>query len=190
MLFQSARGDARIGSDGNLLTLAEQDHSRWDGRTLREAMTHFESSIAGDEISEYHVQAAIAAEHSLARDYASTNWTRIAALYEDLLAISPSPVVVLNRAVALAMVEGPESGLREIEAIAGHPQLRNYYLLPATRGELRMRQGDAIAAAADFRRALELPMNEAERRLLHRKLQLCLHQGDSRSTFHPSPERR
>ena len=134
---------------------------------------HFDRSMAGDEVSEYHVQAAIAATHARASVSQSIDWPLILSLYDQLLAINPSPVVALNRAVAVAKVHGPAEALAAIEPLEKDPKLRDYYLLLAVRGHLLLELGRRAEAGACFRAALECPCSEPERRFLRRKLAKC-----------------
>jgi RNA polymerase sigma-70 factor (ECF subfamily) len=173
MLLQASRLPARQDAEGNLCLLADQDRSSWDKGLISAGMRHLERSAAGDELSEYHVQAAIAACHAVASSYEATDWQRVLALYDQLLAIAPSPVVLLNRGIALAMVEGPEAGLHALDALHHDPAMRNYYLLPATRADLLLRLGQPEEAEASYRQALTLPCTEPERRFLTKRLKEC-----------------
>lgn len=173
MSFQAARLPARVDEAGDLILLEDQDRSRWDQRLIALGFRSFENSMRGEAASEYHVQAAIAATHMRWSDLRSVDWPVILQLYDQLLAMTGSPVVALNRAVALAKVEGPAAGLAAIEPLEGHPKLRDYYLALAVRGHLLMEVGRARAAAECFRAALECRCSEPERRFLHRKLEAC-----------------
>ena len=171
MALQAARLSARIDEAGDLILLEDQDRSRWDRRLIALGFHHFDLSIAGDQVSEYHVQAAIAATYTSAGDLRSVDWPTILKLYDQLLTISgASPVVALNRAVAVAKVHGAAEALAEIEALRGNPQLRDYYLLLAVRGHLLEELGRWKEAAACWRAALECRCSEPERRFLRRKL--------------------
>jgi RNA polymerase sigma-70 factor (ECF subfamily) len=171
MALQAARLPARIDEAGDLILLEDQDRSRWDQRLIAEGFHHFDLSIAGDHISEYHVQAAIAATYTQAANLRSIDWPAILELYDQLLAISgASPVVALNRAVAVAKVHGPAEALAEIEPLRDNPQLRDYYLLLAVRGHLLEELGRRDEAAACWRAALECRCSEPERRFLRHKL--------------------
>jgi RNA polymerase sigma-70 factor (ECF subfamily) len=169
--FQASRLPARVDDDGNLLLLAEQDRSRWDRGLLRQAFGHFSRAAAGDELTTYHLEAAIAAHHAKAASGGDTDWTAILGLYDQLLALNPSPIVALNRAVALAGLRGPEAGLAAVAEIETHPALADYYLLPATRADLFARLGDTQQAAECYRQALARPCSEPERRFLQRRLE-------------------
>ena len=170
MAFQAARSAARTDEFGDLVPLDEQDRSRWDLRLIALGFAHFNRSMDGDENTEYHAQAAIAATHARAAFGAPTDWPAILRLYDQLLAMNPSPVVELNRAVALAKVRGPAEALAAIEPLRNDPKLRDYYLLLAVRGHLLLQLGCNIEAAASFRAALECRCTEPERRFLLRKL--------------------
>jgi RNA polymerase sigma-70 factor, ECF subfamily len=173
MLFQASRLPARTDAEGALALLADQDRERWDRALIGRALRHLERCAAGERRTAYHLEAGIAACHALAPSYAETDWEQILALYDDRLKLEPSPVVVLNRAVALSMVAGPRAGIAALSQVAEDPRLRDYYLLPATLADLWLRCGDRQAAAAFYRRALELPCNEPERRFLRRRLAAC-----------------
>ena len=173
MALEAARLPARVDESGDLILLEYQDRSRWDQRLIALGFHHFDRSIAGDEVSEYHVQAAIAATHARAVDPKSRDWPMILELYDQLLAMNPSPVVALNRAVAVAKVRGAAEALAALEPLENDPKLRDYYLLLAVRGHLLLELGRRTEAAACFRAALDCPCSEPERRFLRRKLQTC-----------------
>jgi RNA polymerase sigma-70 factor (ECF subfamily) len=166
MLLHHSRRDARVGGDGGLITLEDQDRSRWDREEIREGMQLLESALRRKQIGPYQLQAAIAACHARAVSTADTDWRRIAGLYQLLEAQMPSPVVKLNRAVAVAMASDIEAGLAIIDELSDDPRLDRYYLLEATRADLLRRRGDQIAAAAAYERALPLVTSEVERRYL------------------------
>jgi RNA polymerase sigma-70 factor (ECF subfamily) len=140
---------------------------------IARGMRHLDASASGDEITTYHVEAAIAACHAAAPSFAETDWPRMVSLYDELLAMQPSPVAALNRAVAVAMAEGPQAGIEAIESMASRDSLRDYPLLYATLGELWLQRGDSERAAEQFTRALELPSSMPEKRFLLRKLESC-----------------
>jgi RNA polymerase sigma-70 factor, ECF subfamily len=160
-----------VDESGDLILLESQDHSRWDQRLIALGFHHFDRSMAGEEVSEYHVQAAIAATHARAVDPPSRDWPMILNLYDQLLALNRSPVVALNRAVAVAKVRGPAEALTALDPLANDPKLRDYYLLPTVRGHLMLELGRPTEAAACFRAALDCPCSEPERRFLRRKLE-------------------
>ncbi len=173
MLLQAARFPARIDDDRELIVLAEQDRSRWDRSMIVEGLRELERSASGDVVTRYHTEAAIAACHAVAPSFDETDWPRVVELYDELLESNPSPVVALNRAIAVAMVDGPARGIEEVEKIAGSPSLRDYLPLSTTLGELSLRAGDPARAAEHFSHALELPSTTAEKRFLLRKLAQC-----------------
>ena len=170
MLFNAARLHARSDSNGNMLLLKEQDRSRWNRPMISRGMFHLSKSAAGDEITEYHLQAGIAACHCAAPDYESTDWPHILSLYNGLIEIDDSPVVALNRAVAVANVRGTEAGIEAVEAIRNRAKLDTYYLLYAVLGEFEVQLNRGENAAAYFRQALELADTKSERQFLAKKL--------------------
>jgi RNA polymerase sigma-70 factor (ECF subfamily) len=170
MAFQAARLPARVDRNGELVLLEEQDRARWDRKLVALGFAHFERSAEGPRMTVYHVQAAIAAVHAGAERTELTDWTRILSLYDDLVALNPSPVIRLNRAVALSRVAGAAAALAELQALEDEPALRNYYLLPSIAGRMFAELGSAAEAAACYRRALERPCTEPERRFLRRRL--------------------
>ena len=161
LLLQAARNPARVDPEGNLLLLSEQDRSLWDRSKIAAGFHHLDRAARGSELSVYHLEAALAACHVTPGE---TDWPYILHLYDDLLALKPSPVVALNRAVALAMVEGPAAGIRAVGKIRNDPALAGYYPLPVTLGELYARAGEAERAAACFRAALAMESPEPVRR--------------------------
>ena len=173
MLLQAARLPARVDAAGELATLAEQDRSRWDRRLLADGMRRLDQSASGETVTPYHVEAAIAAAHVTAPSFEETDWVGIVSLYDQLLTMKPTPVVALNRAIAVAMADGPDAGIAAVEQIASHAALRDYLPLSSTLGELWLRRGDRDRAAEHFARALELPSTGPEKRFLLRKLQAC-----------------
>jgi RNA polymerase sigma-70 factor (ECF subfamily) len=173
MLLNAARIPARVDDEGNLLRLQEQDRTKWDKAMIARGMFHFAQSAAGNELTEYHLQAGISALHCAARDYESTAWTEILALYDQLSAMDNSPVVALNRAIVVANIEGPEAGLNAIAAIEDLDKLESYYLLHAALGEFEERLNHRAAAAAHFRKALELAELKSEKIFLEKRLKAC-----------------
>ena len=184
MALEAARLPARVDESGDLILLEAQDRSRWDDRLIAMGFYYFNHSIAGDEVSEYHVQAAIAATHARATDPQSRDWNMVLELYDQLLELNPSPVVALNRAVAVARVRGPDQALAELEPLENDPKLRNYYLLLAVRGHLLLELKQPVEAAGCFRAALNCPCSEPERRFLRKKLEVC---GASQSSQSAAP---
>jgi RNA polymerase sigma-70 factor, ECF subfamily len=177
MLLQESRRDARSTPAGELIVLEEQDRTRWNRAQIREGTRLVNRALQTQPVGVYTVQAAIAAVHGEADSLEATDWTRIVALYDALLDASPSPVVALNRAVALAMRDGPEAGLAIIEALMGEGALANYHLAHAARAELNLRLGRSDAAREAFAAALALARQEPERRHLERRLALVARDG-------------
>ena len=173
MLLQAARLPARVDAAGSLVVLADQDRSLWDDGMIHRGLRHLDRAARGGHLSEYHLQAGIAACHGVATSYEATDWGRILEQYDLLLARNPSPVIALNRAVALAMTAGPAQGLAALEAVESHPAMADYYLLPAMKGEFLLLEGDRRAAAACFARALEMPCSAPEKRLLESRRLAC-----------------
>lgn len=171
MLLNTARVPARLDSEGNILRLGEQDRSKWNMSMIQRGILHLGLSTQGDQASEYHLQAAIAACHSLAPDAASTDWQQILKLYDHLTQLNDSPVIALNRAVALARVQGPEKGIAAVESILDRQPLDSYHLFHAVLGELEAQRQQYEAAAGHLRTALQLASMTSERSLLHKRLQ-------------------
>jgi len=173
MLLNAARIPSRVDGEGNLLRLQEQDRKRWDQPSIARGLFHIAHSAAGSEISEYHLQAGIAACHCAAKDYASTDWSQILEMYDRLVEFDDSPVVALNRAVALAEVHGPQAGIEAVEAILNLQSLESYYLLYAVLGEFESRLNHTRAAAAHFRKSLQLAEIKSEQVFLSKRLRDC-----------------
>lgn len=173
MCLHAARLPARVDSAGDLNLLVAQDRSRWDSRLVADGLALFERSSAGEEVSAYHIEAAIAATHASARTLDETDWGAVVSLYDRLMDAAPSPVVALNRAIAVGERDGPDRGLRELEAIADRGRLARYPFYAAAFGELELRRGDVEAARRHFLAALALARNETERRFLERRVQHC-----------------
>jgi RNA polymerase sigma-70 factor (ECF subfamily) len=169
--FQAARLQTRVDGEGNLLLLAEQERSQWDQDLLAQGVIELEGAAQGDELSEYHLQAAIAAEHATSASFADTDWPRLVDLYDRLTTIAPSPVVALNRAIAVSMVDGPETALASLDRLSHDPSARNYYLLPAVRADFLRRLGRSAEAAASYHEALAHPCTEPERRFLMQRIE-------------------
>ncbi|MFJ7410079.1 RNA polymerase sigma factor [Streptomyces sp. NPDC098077] len=170
LLLVHARRDARTGPEGEPVLLEDQDRGRWDRPMIEEGRALVVGALTGGPAGPYGVQAAIAALHDEAADVAATDWPQIVALYDVLLTLTPSPVVALNRAVAVAMRDGPAAGLALLDALAGEPRLRAYPPYVVARGDLLGRLGRDREAADAYREALELPVTEPERAALRRKL--------------------
>ena len=167
MEIQASRAPARVGPSGEPILLLDQDRSRWDHLLVRRGLAALaRAEQLGGRLGPYALQAAIAACHARARTAQETDWTRIAALYDALAQIAPSPVVELNRAVAVAMAFGPAEGLDLVDALASEPALKHYHLLPAVRGDLLVKLGRLDEARAEFERAASLTRNAREKKLL------------------------
>jgi len=173
MAFQAARLPARLDDAGDLVLLADQDRGRWDDRLIALGFHYFDRSMRGDEVSEYHVQAAIAATHARAIDPRTLDWALILQLYDQLMTINASPIVALNRAVAVAKVHGPAEALAAIAPLERDPKLREYHLLLTVRGQLLLELDRRGQAAAAFEAALACGCTEPERRFITRKLAQC-----------------
>ncbi len=173
MAFQAARLSVRVDSSGDLVLLEDQDPSRWDRQLMVLGSHYFSQCSEGDEISEYHLQAAIAATHACAANSNGTDWKAILELYDHLMALNPSPIVALNRVVALSQVQGPQAGLDALQLLPQEASLKRYYLLPVVRGHLLLEMGELASAAQQFRSALLQPCSEPEKRLIQRRLAEC-----------------
>lgn len=170
MCLDAARLPGRMDASGNLSSLFDQDRSRWDQELVVEGLKLLDLSATGSELTEYHVEAAIASMHARALRAEDTDWKTIVTLYDRLMTIHPSPVVALNRAIAVAQNEGPERGLEEIGSIADRDRLAAYPFYPAALGELELRRGSHETAREHFRAALALARNPAERRFLEQRV--------------------
>ena len=170
MLLHDARRATRLDAAGEVVTLEDQDRGRWDRAEITEGTALLEGALRRGQPGPYQVQAAIAACHATAATPAATDWAEIAALYGQLALLLPSPVVRLNRAVAVAMAEGPEAGLELVTELRASGELAGYHLLPATEADLLRRLGRAAQAAAAYREALALAPTDTERRFLSRRL--------------------
>jgi RNA polymerase sigma-70 factor (ECF subfamily) len=177
MLLHDSRKAARLDAQGDLIVLDEQDRSLWDQEQIAEALPLVTEAFRG-EVGAYAVQAAIALEHCRAKTPEATNWRQILWLYDLLTEGQPSPIVSLNRAVAVAMVDGPANGLALIDDLAKTGELDGYHLLHAAKADLYRRSGSYQHAAASYRRALELVTNDSERRYLTRRLKEVEEAGD------------
>jgi RNA polymerase sigma-70 factor (ECF subfamily) len=166
MLLHDARRTARVDRAGDLVPLEEQDRARWDRDAISEGVDLLDAALRLGRPGPYQVQAAIASCHATATEASATDWAQIAALYGELAQLVPSPVVELNRAVAVSRAYGPEAGLEIVDALAELPALRGYHLLPSARGDLLARLGRAEEARSEFERAAGLTRNERERALL------------------------
>jgi RNA polymerase sigma-70 factor (ECF subfamily) len=170
LLLHDARREGRVGPGGELVLLEDQDRSRWDRAKIHEGIKLLDQAIRRGPAGPYRLQACIAALHAVAPTAEATDWRRITLLYDQLMAVAGSPVVALNRAVAVAMVEGPAAGLDLMDTLAASGSLDSYHLLHAARGDLLRRLGRAPEAAAAYRRALELATNPVEQTFLTHRL--------------------
>jgi predicted RNA polymerase sigma factor len=170
MLFQAARLPARTDALGDLLLLEEQDRTLWDRSMIHLGLIHLGQAAQGEKLSTYHLQAEIAAIHSTTEHFTHTNWESILALYDLLLEKQPTPVVLINRAVAVAQVKGPAAGLSALQAIPADSQLERYPFLHAAEGEFHRQLGHSSEAEISFHRALDFARTEPQQRFLLRKL--------------------
>jgi RNA polymerase sigma-70 factor (ECF subfamily) len=170
MLFQDSRRTTRVDDAGDIITLTDQDRTRWDKTAIAEGVRVLDAALAQGRPGPYQLQATIAACHATATKAEDTDWARIAALYSVIAQLNPSPVVDLNRAVAISMVNGPTAGLELVDALRDNGKLTGYHLLPATRADFLRQLGRTREASAAYQEALELAPTEAERRYLTRRL--------------------
>src|SRR5262245_54988125 len=183
MLLHAARFDARLDESGDILLLEDQDRARWDYELIARGIHYLNQSASGERISRYHLEAAIAAQHSLAPSFAETNWAAILTLYDDLIRVHPSPIHELNRAIAVAQQAGPDAGIKAIQEIQDSSHLEDYHLFHATLGELHRRAGRTVEARECFQTALRYTDSLSEQHLLERKLHEC---GDHCAAENPS----
>jgi RNA polymerase sigma-70 factor (ECF subfamily) len=170
MLLQDSRRAARTTSSGELILLEDQNRALWSRDQISEGVSLVRQALSASQVGPYTIQAAIAAVHARAPSSATTDWGQIVALYDLLLQAHPSPVVELNRAVAVAMRDGPEAGLALIDAILTRDDLKTYHLAHAARADLCRRLGRTAEAHTSYQRALDLAQQEPERRFLKRRL--------------------
>jgi predicted RNA polymerase sigma factor len=174
MEIQASRSRARVGPSGEIVRLFDQNRARWDQLLIRRGLAALERAAAlGGARGPYTLEAAIAACHARARTPADTDWAHIASLYAELARLTPSPVVELNRAVAVAMAFGPQAGLELVEALAAEPSLQGYHLLPTVRGDFLAKLGRFDEARSEFERAAALTRNARERELLLERARAC-----------------
>ena len=173
MCLNAARLPARLDASGNLNALFDQDRSQWDQQLVGEGLKLLDLSATGSELTEYHIEAAIASVHATAPRTEDTDWGRIVSLYDTLMTIRPSPIVGLNRAIAVGQNDGPERGLEEIRLIRDCKRLTGYPFYAAALGELEFRRGRHEAASEHFRTALALARNPMERRFLEQRVGAC-----------------
>jgi RNA polymerase sigma-70 factor (ECF subfamily) len=172
MCFSASRLDARLDADGSLIPLQEQDRSRWDQTLIARGFAALQHATAGNEVSDYHYEAAISAKHCIAPSYRDTDWAGILELYDALYARRPTPIVALNRAIALAEVEGPDAALKALDSVDG-ARLEHYPFYAAARAELERRAGRLVLAREHYGHALALARNAAERKFFERRLSEC-----------------
>jgi predicted RNA polymerase sigma factor len=174
MEIQASRARARVGPSGQMVLLLDQDRGRWDSLHISRGFAALgRAEKLGGALGPYALQAAIAACHARARSAADTDWPRIVALYDALAELMPSPVVELNRAVAVGMAFGPAAGLELVDALASEPSLRTYHFLPSARGDLLAKLGRSDEARVEFERAASLTQNARERDLLLERAAAC-----------------
>ena len=174
MLLHAARFPARVDSSGALFLLRDQDRRLWDGALVAEGLHALDRSAAGEQLSALHLEAGIAACHAAAPSWEATDWRQIVELYDELFALTGSPVVAVNRAIAISRVDGPLAGLAALDAVADEPALERYPLLPAISAELWREAGDLVRAAACYRAALGLARSLPEQRWLTSRLSLLV----------------
>ncbi len=174
MLFQTARLPARTDAAGDLLLLEEQDRGLWDKSMIHRGLLHLDRAAQGDNLSAYHLQAEIAAVHANTAQFTLTHWEHILMLYDFLRDMQPTPVILINRAIAVAQVSGPAAGLQALKAIPVDNQLARYRFLPLAEGEFHRQLGQFNAAGVCFARALQAARTEPERRFIERKLETLL----------------
>ena len=170
MLLQESRRAARTSPTGELILLENQDRSLWNREQIAEGVALVEKALNSRRFGAYTLQAAIAAVHAEAESVAATDWRQIVALYDQLVRIQPSPVVHLNRAVAIAMRDGPEAGLTHIDAVLEHGELANYYLAHSARADMYRRLGRTAEARSSYEKALALTQQEPERQFLQERI--------------------
>ncbi len=173
MLFHAARLDARLDERGSVLLMEEQDRSRWDQRLILRAQEFLTQSAEGTVLSAFHLEAAIAYHHCTAKSFADTDWPTILRLYDALLAIHRSPVYLLNRAIVVAQIEGPQAGIDALEEARQDITLQRYYLLDATLGELYRRAGDLVRARQHLKAAREKTRSPFDHELIDRRFENC-----------------
>jgi RNA polymerase sigma-70 factor (ECF subfamily) len=170
MLLQESRRAARTSPTGELILLENQDRALWNKEQIAEGVALLEKALSSRRFSSYTLQAAIAAVHAEAESVAVTDWRQIVAIYDQLVRIQPSPVVLLNRAVAIAMCDGPEAGLTHIDAVLEHGELANYYLAHSARADMYRRLGRTAEARSSYEKALALTQQEPERQFLQERI--------------------
>jgi RNA polymerase sigma factor (sigma-70 family) len=173
MCFHAARFDARMDSDGGLVILEEQDRDKWDKGLIDTGLEFLGRSMRGNQVSPYHLEAAIAGEHCTTRNFEETNWAKIFGYYSNLEKHKPSPIIRLNKAIILGKIEGPESAIPRLEELEQDKNLSSYYLLPASLGEFHLESGNREVARDYFKAARKLAWTGKEREMLDRKIRSC-----------------
>ncbi len=181
MYLNAARLPARLDPSGNLTPLYDQDRSRWNRAMIDDGVHWLERSATGSEMSRYHVEAAIAAVHARAPSIDATDWNAIVSLYDRLMSVAPSPIVALNRAIAVGQRDGPRRGLEAMEAIDGRERLSGYPFYHAARGELELKRGGDAAAREHFAAAIEAARNPEERRFYESRRSACVTNGSAQT---------
>jgi predicted RNA polymerase sigma factor len=181
MHLNAARFSTRVDGDGNMLRLRDQNRSAWNREHIALGMHHLARASTGETLSEYHLQAGIAACHTMAPSYDATDWRSILSLYDRWMELNPSPVVALNRAVAVAQVEGPKAGIAAVETMRHRDHLESYHLVYAVLGDFELRLKNNRAAAIHFRKALRLTDVTSEQTFLEARLREC---GDTGGSAH------
>lgn len=174
MFLNASRFKARQDIDGNLLTMPEQDRSLWDRQMIDIGLDHLAQATQNNSISIYHILAAISAQYCIAPDYESTDWKSILSLYDGLILLDPSPVILLNRAIVLSKVEGPAIALQELENIRHNPILKSYHLFYSTQAELFIQASQFQEAIIALKKAIQLASLQSEKSLLEKKLKIVL----------------
>lgn len=174
MLFHASRFPARRAGGPEVLLLSDQDRSLWDRERIASGFDHFDRAASGDELTHFHVEAAIAAVHVQARSFEETDWAALVGLYDQLLEVRPSPIAALNRGVALAKQLGPAAGLAAVEQLSRDPRLAGYPLMPSVLGDFWLELGEHEKASQCFDRALAMPLSIPERALIEAKRARCL----------------
>ena len=177
MYLNASRFKARQNEKGDILTMAEQDRRQWDRVLMQKGFNYLERATTGRDITVYHILAAISAYHCSAATFESTDWKSILALYDKLAEADHSPLVILNRTIALSKVKGVNEAIAELEKIRNNPSLKAYHLFYSTLGEFYMQAAKFDEAAVCLETAISLSNVPAEKELLQKKLDMCTHQG-------------
>jgi RNA polymerase sigma factor (sigma-70 family) len=170
MCFHTSRSDSRLTSEGEIILLEKQDRRRWNTNLILEGNDFMNRAASGDELSSYHIEAAIAFEHCTAKNFVETNWNRILELYELLCKIAPSPITEMNKAVAIMQVHGPKAALKSLEEIPDKKKLEAFYLYQSLLGEIHSQLNSKAVAKQHFEKAISLTQSEAERKVLREKM--------------------